>query len=182
VKESRDDLHFADTEEPDNRDVRKESATGSITYQILDDLSLAASYAYLNYRIEQDIEFQDGQGTPHTDRDVPYRSKAQSFALDAHYAPHKLISFSAGVNHTKGQSSFSPSDAALLAPKSISSFSKMRTEETEYKASCELKLGKGYSSKIQYQYANFDDELENPFDDAKDGEVHIFLVTFSKRW
>jgi hypothetical protein len=182
AKESRDDLHFIDTDEPDNRDVRKDSVIGSITYRILDELSLTASYAFLNYEIEQDIEYHDAVGTPHADEDVDYTNKAHSVALDVHYAPHDLVDLSAGISHTMGKSSFSPNDSALLEPEPISSFSKMKTEQTDYNASCDIKLVRGFSSGVHYRYVHFDDDLGNSYDDAKDGDVHILRMTLSKRW
>jgi hypothetical protein len=116
------------------------------------------------------------------DRDVPYRNKAQSYALDVQYAPHERVALSAGVHHTKGRSSFSPNVPALLAPEPISSFSKMKTKETEYRGSCQVELGRGFSSRLRYQHTNFDDDSGNPYDDAEDGKVHILLLTLSKRW
>jgi hypothetical protein len=182
TRESRDDLHFADTEEPDDRDVRKEFVMGSMTYQILQNLSVTSSYAYINYRVEQDIEYHDSGGVSHTDEDVTSKNKAHSYALDIHYVPHERIALSTGINHTIGRSSFSPNAAALLEPEPVSIYSKMRTEETEYNASCDLKLGNNYSSSISYRYAKLDDDIENLYDDIEDGDYHSILITLSKSW
>jgi predicted porin len=180
--ESRDDLHFADTEEPDDRDVRKNFVMGSMTYQVLENLSLTSSYAYIYYRVEQDIEYHDAGGASHTDEDVTSKNKAQSYALDIHYLPHERIALSTGINHTRGRSSFSPNADALLAPEPVSIYSKMRTKETEYNASCDLKLRNNYSSSISYRYAKLDDDIENIYDDIEDGDYHSILVTLSKSW
>ena len=182
VRESRGDLHFADTEAANDRDVRRHFVLGSITYQVLDALSLTASAAYTRYRIEQDIEYHDEVGTPHVDPGVPYRTRAQSYSFDAQYVPHARITLAGGVQHTIGESSFSPNDPALLAPESISSFSKMKTKETGYSASCQLDLGKGFSSRLRYRHTKFDDDLENPYDDAFDGRAHFILLALSKEW
>jgi hypothetical protein len=182
ARESRDDLHFADTEEANDRDVRRHFVLGSITYQVLDALSFTASAAYAHYRIAQDIEYHDEVGTPHVDPGVPYRTRAQSYSLDVHYAPHARITLAGGVQHTIGQSSFSPDVPALLAPESISSFSKMKTKETGYSASCQLDLAKGFSSRLRYRHTKFDDDLGNPYDDAFDGKAHFLLITLSKEW
>jgi hypothetical protein len=182
TKESRDDLHFADTDEPDNRDARTDSVIANITYHPLDVLSVTASYAYTHYEIEQDIEYHDTVGTPHVDGGVSYRDKAHSYALDVQYAPHERIALSAGINHTVGRSSFSPNAPALLAPQPISSFSKARTKATTYTASCQLEMGKGFSSGLRYQHTDFDDDLGNPYDDAEDGKAHLLMLSISKSW
>jgi long-subunit fatty acid transport protein len=182
TSESRDDLHFGDTEAPNDRDVRRHFVMGSITYHVLERLSFTASAAYMHYKIEQDIEYHDAVGTPQVDRDVPYRTSAQSYSLDAQYVPHDRVTLSGGINYTIGQSSFSPNAAALLAPEPISTFSKMKTKQTGYEASCQFDLAKGFSSGFRYRHASFDDDLGNPYDDAFDGKADFLLLTLSKEW
>ncbi len=75
-----------------------------------------------------------------------------------------------------------PRFGELLEPESISSFSKMKTKATGYRASCQFDLSKGFSSALRYQHANFEDALGNPYDDAEDGKAHILLLTLGKRW
>jgi predicted porin len=180
--EERDDLHFADTEEAENRDVRRDRFLGSITFLVLDDLSVTASYAYLRNKIEQDIEYHDTAGDPHIDPDVPYRDKTDSYSLDVSYIPKDHLTINAGITHTNSSGLFTPNDVSLLEPVPVASFSSVKIKETIYSLSGEYEFKGGFTSGIQYRFTDFNDEIDSPYDDVEDGKAHVILLTLSKKW
>ncbi len=180
--EKRDDLIFTDTTDAKNRDVTRDRLLGSVTYLLLKDLSITASYAYMHDKTKQDIVYQDLVGTPHVDPLVPATETMHNFGLDISYLPKNNITLNTGVSYTISKGEFFPSDANLLLPVSIASFSKLDTKEVLYYFSGEYRFKGGFAAGVQYRFCNFDDVLDNPFDDVSDGKAHIVLLTLSKRW
>lgn len=182
LSERRDDLIFTDTPDARNRDVNRDRLLGSVTYLLLKDLSVTASYAYMHDKTKQDIVYQDLIGAPHVDPVVPASDTMHNFGLDINYLPKNNITVNTGVSYTISRGEFSPSDPNLLQPVSIASFSQLKTRELVYYASGEYRFKGGFAAGVQYRYCNFDDVLDNPFDDVSDGRAHIVLLTLSKRW
>jgi predicted porin len=190
--EERKDLHFLDEDGnviagAEDRDVTRQSFLGSITFLILDNLSITTSYAYMHNNVKQDIAYIApppgfGLGIPMIDSGVPYKNTARNYAVDISYIPGEHINLTAGVSHTKSSGKFSPADINLTQPVSVDSFSELKIRETIYSISGEYTFKKGFSSGIQYRYSDFDDAIDNPFDDVEDGEAHIMLVNLSKKW
>ncbi len=180
--EKRDDLIFTETPDARNRDVTRDRLLGSVTYLLLKDLSVTASYAYMHDKTKQDIVYQDLIGTPHVDPLVPAKETMHNFGLDISYLPKNNITLNTGVSYTISKGEFFPSDPNLLLPVSIASFSKLDTKEVLYYFSGEYRFKGGFAAGLQYRYCNFDDVLDNPFDDVSDGKAHIVLLTLSKRW
>jgi hypothetical protein len=89
---------------------------------------------------------------------------------------------SGGVSTTESKAKFHPGDPNLLAPLSVASFSELEMRETIYTLGGEVDLKGGFSFGTHYKYAVFDDVLNNPYDDIKDGEAHILIVSLTKRW
>jgi predicted porin len=180
--ERRDDLHFTDTLAARNREVNRESLLGSLTYLLLDDLSVTASYAYAHNKTRQDIVYDDITGLPRTDPLVPNTDLMHHYALDFSYLPKNNITLGAGVSYTISRGAFYPSDANLLMPVSIASFAELKTKELLCSFSGEYRFKGGFGLGAEYRYADFDDVLDNPNDDVVDGKAHIILLTLSKRW
>ena len=180
--ENRDVLHFADTEEADNRDVKKHRLLGSVTFLALKDTSITTSYAYIDNTTKQDIEYHDISGTPNIDPYVPYDATAHNYAIDITYIPHNRVNINAGLSHTISKANFHPEDINLTQPVSISSFSELKTEETVYSVSGEYRHRSGLLSGLEYRYSDLDDVLDKPDDDVEDGRAHVLLLTLSKEW
>ena len=180
-KEKRDKITCAekcnDAEpEPEKRDVKRDKLIGSITFLVLNNLSITTSYAYMHNKIEQDIVYNTGT---YTDKSVPYKDIANTYAVDVNYMLKKNINLNAGVSHTTAKGNFRPSDSKLL---SISEFSEFKMRQTVFRGQGEYMLKHGITLGLQYKYSRFNDALDNPHDEIKDGRAHIVLLTLSKAW
>lgn len=180
-QDSSSGVDFAVTS-PDNRDALRDRFLGSISYLVLKDLSLTASYSYIHNRVKQDIAFNDLSGNLLFDPRVPETDTAHSYSLDLNYLPRNNVVLTGGASYTISSGAFFPSDANLTQPVSIASFSELKTRETVYWVSGQYKFKNGFSAGMQYRYTVFDDVLDNPFGDVRDGNAHIILLTLSKKW
>lgn len=178
----RDELHYPDTEPAGRRHVNQNRILGSVTILPLKDLSLTASYFYLNDKTQQDIIYDDTAGVSHMDPYVPYKNTSHNYALDAVYIPVEKVNLNAGISHTRSEGAFHVEDINLTQPVSIDSFSELKTEETVYSVSGEYEYRKNSSLGLEYRYSDLDDIIDNPYDDVKDGSAHIVLLTFLKKW
>ncbi len=182
ANERRDDLLFIDTGQARNREVHRDGLLGSVTYLLLQDLSVTASYAYMHNKILQDIVYDNAIGVPQTDPLVPNSQLMHFYGLDFSYLPQNNITLGAGVGYTISSGAFYPSDANLLEPVSVASFSELKTRELLCTFSGEYRFKGGLGLGVQYRYSKFDDALDNPYDDVEDGRAHIVMLTLSKRW
>ena len=184
TNEDRDELAFLDTEDAENRNVKKNSILGSITFMALKNTSVTASYAYSDNITKQDIEYHDNTGTPNIDQYIPYDATSHNYAVYITHVLYNNISLNAGLTHTISEGLFHPDDLNLTQPVSIASFSELETEETVYSISGEYmcKCGGGFSSGIEYIYSDFDDVLDNPYDDVEDGRAHMVILRLSREW
>ncbi len=182
ISEKRDDLIFTDTPDARNRDVNRNRLMGSVTYLLFKDLSVTAVYAYMHDRTRQDIAYQDSLGVSHVDPFIPATDLIHSYGLDLNYMPKDNISLNTGVSYTTSSGQFYPSDANLLQPVSIASFSQLKIRDILYYLSAEYRFKGGWAAGLQYRYSDFDDVLDNPYDDVADGRAHILMLTLSKRW
>jgi hypothetical protein len=169
-------------ESPDKRDALRDGFLGSITYLVLKDLSLTASYSYIHNKVKEDLAFDNTSGNLLFDPRVPETDTAHSYSFNANYLPKNNIALTAGVSYTLSSGAFFPADINLTQPVSIASFSELKTRETVYSVSGEYRFKNGFSAGIRYRYSVFDDVLDNPFDDVNDGKAHIVLLTLSKKW
>lgn len=188
-KENRDHVHYLyalgtpsveHVLKLDNREVLNERFMGTVTYNLLSNVSLAASYAYMHYKVEQDIAYNDLVGVPNPDFMVPYKNFVQTYSFNVTYAPKQNITFDAGVVHTATKGDFYPS--SVLGQQDINDFSKLKLRETLYSAAGEYRFKGGFTTGIQYRYSTLNDLLDNPYDDVSDGRVSVVLLTLSKKW
>jgi predicted porin len=182
ISERRDDLLFTDAPEARNREVNRNRLMGSVTYLLLKDLSVTAVYAYMHDKTQQDIPYQNMTGAAQVDLFVPSTDMVHSYGLDLSYLPKDNITINTGASYTISSGEFSPSDPNLLQPVSIASFSQLKTKEFIYYLSGEYRVKGGWAAGVQYRYCDFDDALDNPWDDVSDGKAHIVLLSLSKRW
>jgi Putative outer membrane beta-barrel porin, MtrB/PioB len=180
AKEKRDDLMTEignSTVDPANRDVHRDRVMGAVTYLASETVSLTASYTYIHDKIRQDIVL-GSQLEPF----VPDTDLAHSYGLTMNYIPGERINASAGVSYTLSSGAFSFTDPNLLQPVSVASLSALRTRETDCFLSTEYRFRNGLAAGVQYRYTDFNDLLDNPWDDVQDGRAHIVLLTLSKKW
>ncbi|MBI5674516.1 MAG: MtrB/PioB family outer membrane beta-barrel protein [Nitrospirae bacterium] len=178
----RDELHYIDTEAADKRNVNQNRILGSVTILPLKDLSLTASYFYLNDKTQQDIEYHNTAGTPNIDPYVPYKNTSHNYSIYAMYIPVERVHLNAGVSNTRSSGSFHVEDINLTQPVAIDSFSEMKTEKTVYSISGEYMFMQNSSLMIEYLHGKLDDILDNPNDDIEDGRGHRLILTFLKKW
>ena len=192
AKEKRNNLDFVFTNpvsgveslvpSPNDRDVTRDQFLASVTFLMVKDLSLTASYSYMHDRILEDLAYNDTSGNLLFDPNVPQTDMAQTYAIDAGYLLNKELSLHAGVSHTVSSSGFFPADPNILQPISIASFNAMKTRETVYSVSGEYRFKSGFVAGIQYRYSELQDAINNPYDDVNNGRAHIAMLTVTKKW
>lgn len=175
AKEKGDDIQIIGTT-ADHREVLRDRLFGSLTYLILNDLSLTASYSYIHNKTEQDIAVG-----AITDSMVPNKIFSHFYGVDINYTPKSNLTIGGGANFTLSSGRFYPSDSRLLNP-SIADYSAMRMKETVVYASGEYRFRQGFSLGMQYKYTKLDDDINNQYDDVQDGKAHIVFLTLSKKW
>jgi hypothetical protein len=179
AKELRDDLYFSDTLNAKDRNTRTENLMGSGTFQLLNNLSLTTSYAFLRYKIRQDIVY----GTvPSTDNNVPYEDTAHVYSASLNYVPINKLYIFVLISQTKSTVEFLPSSQDLLSPVSIASFSKEKVTETAYNLSADYECMNSFSCGLEFQYTDVNDVLDNIHDSNQDGNAYIFVLTIKKKW
>ncbi len=182
TEEERDDLRFSETEMAEERDVRLDNVLGSGTVQIMNNLSLTTSYAYMRYKVRQDIVYHTLTGVPLTDTGVPLEEVARVYSAALHYVPKDNIRLLARISHTRSSGEFRPHSEALVSPVSIASFSRHNVHEIVYHLSGDYEIRDGFSCGLDFTYKDFDDILDNIHNNEEDGDAHIILLKISKRW
>lgn len=182
AQEDRSGLGYFDTEEPESRETMSDNAFVSGTFQIVDNLSLTTSYAYMRYKIIQDIENHDAGGAVFTDFDVPMEERAHLYSASLNYVPVEYVRLLAEINHTESDSEFRPNHENLDQPVSLALFSEQKIRETDYRVSGDFDCISDGSCSLEFQYSNFDDVIDNIHDDNDDGNAYIVYLKFNKRW
>ncbi len=177
AKERRNDLNTEGSTDAKNRAVLRDRAMGAATYLVSEKVSVTASYTYIHDKIRQDIVL-GSQLEP----SVPDTDLAHSYGLTMNYIPNDRINLSAGISYTLSSGAFSLTDPNLTQPISVAGLSALKTRETDCSLSGEYRFRNGFSAGVQYRYIDFNDVLDNPWDDVQDGRVHIVLLTLSKKW
>jgi len=178
-KDTRDHLYFLGADNARDRDSTMESVLGSGTFQLLNNLSMTASYAFIRNKIRQDIVY----GTVISiDNDVPYESTAQIYSASLNYVPINKLNINALVAHTKSDSEFSPSKKNLLQPVSVASFSRQELTENTYRLASDYECMNSFLCGIDLQYNDIDDVIDNIHDSNQDGHAYVILLTLKKTW
>ncbi len=181
AKEKRDDLNTEEAPEARNRDVLRDRIMGAVTYLVGEKVSLTASYTYIHDKIRQDLVIGSPSGDV-LEPFVPDTDLAHSYGLTINYIPNDRVNLAAAVSYTLSSGAFSLTDPTLPQPVPVAGLSALRTRETDFSLSGTYRFRKGFSAGIQYRYADFNDVLDNPWDDVQDGRAHIVLLTLSKTW
>jgi hypothetical protein len=188
VKESRNDLHFPESDVPQDREVRKDRVLASVTSQVTQRFSATASYAYFRDQIKQDIIYGVSSGVSLPDLNVPYKTRVNNYAFNAGYQWNENLYLNAGVSLTDSTGSIVETHRDTLGilsdpnfPLLIPSLTGVRIKETSYTLSGNYELKKGVFLGADFQYRDFNDELDQ-VDDVEDGISRILLVKISKKW
>ena len=178
-KDTRKHLYFQGGDNSRDRDSTLENVMGSSTFQILNNLSMTASYAFIRNKIRQDIVY----GTVvSVDNDVPYESKAQIYSASLNYIPINKLIINALIAHSRSDSEFSPSKNNLLQPVSVASFSRQELAETTYRLTSDYECMNSFLCGIDLQYNDVDDLIDNIHDYSQDGHAYIILLSLKKTW
>jgi predicted porin len=161
-----------EVETANNRKVHDDRIIGTVSYVLLRNLSLTASYAYIHNRVRQDIRLSPDDPALWIGQ-VPYKTSDHNYSFDVHYSPKSFISLDAGISYTLSHGTFY---------NSLASFSELKTREITYSASGEYQFKGGFSAGLQYRYSTLKDLLDNPYNGIDDGRVSIALLTLSKKW
>lgn len=185
-RQDREDLYFVDSsgnsiEGNEKREVRQDKLLGSVTFLIGRNLSMTTSYSYMHNRIKQDL-LSYSSNPPFTgisDFFIPHKDKIHNYSVDFTYSPKNSMSYSAGISHTisKGMCYAGNSEFESLAL-----FSDLKIKETVFQAAVEYRFKNGLLAGISYKHIDFNDVIDNPYDDVNDGRANLILVKISKRW
>lgn len=180
-EERRNDIYFRNTDSFGGRDVKKSRFMGNLTFLIMNNLSLTASYSYIHNRTVQDITMETfaPHYSPVKDSMIPYKDSARNYGLDINYEPGNNITFSGGLNYTISHGLFY---TALEEFSGISGLSELKAREIVYSLNSEYRLRGGLNLGLKYRYTTVRDIIDNPNDDISNGRAHIILLTLTKKW
>ncbi len=180
AKDKQGNLSFSGNDEAKDRDTTAENLMGSGNFQILNNLSLTTSYAFIRNKIRQDIVY--GTVESEVDRDVPYDSTSHVYSASLNYMPINKLNIYALIVHTKSDAEFSPDLKNLLEPVSIAYFSRQRLTETTYRLSSDYECMNSFSCGLEFRYSDVNDVHDNIHDSSLDGHAYIILLRLKKQW
>lgn len=178
-REKREDLDFSTTADAKDRNTRTDNLMGSGVFRLMDNLSMTASYAYMHYRVRQDIVYGD---VPVIDNDVQYKDIAHVYSASLDYAPVEKLDILAMVTHVRSTGDFYPGSGDLLNPVSISSFSKQKISETVYSLSGDSECSNSLSCGLEFRYSETKDVINNINDSNPDGHAYIVMLKLKKKF
>lgn len=162
-----------------SRDARRDQGLASVTFVIGGRSSITASYAYFQNKVDQTLTFQDGVGAFSLESGVPYADIAHVGSLALTYAPIDRMNLTASASRSYSRGNFTlAGTGSVTNVGGISELSSMKVVDDVYAAGIEMQLSRNVGSEIQYQYRNYDDQIDN----SQDGKVHTLLATLSMKW
>jgi predicted porin len=180
AKDKRGNLSFSGNDEAKDRDTTAENLMGSGTFQILNNLSLTASYAFMRNKLRQDIVY--GTVESEADRDVPYDSTSHVYSASLNYIPINKLNIYAHIAHIKSDAEFSPDIPNLVEPVTVASFSRQRLTETIYRLSSDYECMNSFSCGLEFRYSDVNDVHDNIHDSNLDGHAYIIVLRLKKQW
>jgi opacity protein-like surface antigen len=183
TRDERDNLRFRELSTASNRDVKTDDFVASGTFLIRNDLSLTASYAYMQYKVTQDIVYNDLGGVAElTDTNVPYEDTAHVYSAALHYLPTDKLGVHGQITYTDTDGDFRPNNSDLTETVSVSSFSDHDVRETVVEITGDYEFRESWILDLKFKYADFNDALDNIYDSEEDGDGYIILAKVTKRW
>lgn len=177
AREKREDLDFSATQNARDRNTRTDNLMGSGVFQLTDRLSMTASYAFMNYKVRQDIAYGD---VPVIDTDVQYKDTAHVYSASLDYSPVENLDMLAMISHVRSSGDFYPGSGDLLNPVSVSSFSRQKIRETVYSLSGDSQCFNSLSCGLEFRYSDTKDVIDNVSDSNPDGHAYIVMLKFKK--
>jgi hypothetical protein len=177
AKGERENLVYASTSNAKDRKTRTENVLGNAIFHLMPNLSLTASYAFMQYKIDQDIVYGSA-----VDNGVAMKDNVHVYSASLNYIPVDKLNISGSVTHTRSKGEFSPNSPDLLNPVSAASFSKQDLTETCYQISGTYEFWTGYSGGIDLQFSDVKDKIDNIYDGNQDGNAYIILLSIKKKW
>jgi len=181
-RQERENLNFADTDEPWHRDADLDNAMIAGTFQITPKFSMTGTYSYMQYEVTQDLAYENLAGDPLVDKDVPMEQKSHVFTVGAYYHFSDALYLLGEITYTRSEGGFDPSSANLLEPVSIASFSQMEQSYFLLHLGGQYTFSSSLALDLDYRYADLDDRLDNIYDDIDDGKAHIVILSATKKW
>ena len=178
--QERNNINFKYTDEPWYREVDMNNLFAMGTFQVSKKFTLNASYSYLQYEVLQDMVYENGGAL--VDRHVPFDQRAHVITFGAHYRVSDALYLLGEVTTTRSEGGFSPNADDLVEPVSIASFSRMEQRYFLLHLGAEYKVSEDLSLDLDYRFGDFEDGLDNIYDDIDDGEAHIVLLSATKKW
>lgn len=178
----RNELGFSETDSAKDRDVKTDNVFGSGTFQLLDNLSLSASYAYMRYEVKQDIVYEDLGSTETSESGIPFTDSAHVYSVFLNYRPLNGLDLTGRITHTRTDGEFEPKSLNLTSPINIASFSRHKMRKTVYHASGNYACLNKFTCSLDLQYGDVDDGLDNVYDNVEDGSAYIILFRVIRKW
>jgi len=178
--QERNNLNFSTTDDPWYREVDMNNLLVMGTFQVSKKFTLSASYTYQQYEVSQDLAYVNGG--PQVDRNVSMDQRAHIITFGAHYRISDALYLVGEVTTTRSEGEFSPNVDDLLEPVSIASFSNMEQRYLLLHLGAEYKFSDDLSLDLNYRFGDFEDVLDNIYDDIDDEEAHIILLSATKKW
>lgn len=179
TSDKRANLDFSETQDARDRNTRTDNLMGNGVFRLTDNLSMTASYAYMRYRVRQDIAYGD---VPVIDTNVQYKDTAHVYSAGLDYTPVETLDILALVSHVRSSGDFYPGSADLLSPVSISSFSKQKIRETVYSLSGDSECFNRLSCGMEFRYSETKDVINNDNDSNQDGHAYIVMLKLKKNF
>ncbi len=181
-RQERDNLNFANTDDPRDREVDLDNARILATFQLSPKLTMSTTYSYMRYEVVQDLAYENLAGEPQIDKNVSMHQKAHVFNLGGYYHLSEALYLLGEVTYTRSKGKFNPSSADLLEPVSVASFSRMEQDYLLLHLGGRYMFDRGLSMDLDYRYGDLEDRLDNIYDDIEDGEAHIVMLSATKKW
>ena len=102
--------------------------------------------------------------------------------MRSNYKVNEKLNLNGGITRTRSKAHFEVTAADLTTPESIDSFSRLDIIETAYSVKGSYRLSHGFMVRAEYRYTDFDDVVEDPYDDVSDGTAHVIWITLSRKW
>lgn len=174
AQSSRDSLVYLNNEpavevETGDRDGRRDQFLVSLNTTLTTQLSLAVSWYYQRWDVEQDLAYGKWLGVgvgdlPYLDQGVPYTDEAHSFGLSLNYLPRPDISASAGITYTLTEGKTGYADLVAGSTFALESFSPLKAAETSLTLTLAKKLNEEWELALRTYLDIYNDRIDNDLD------------------
>jgi hypothetical protein len=155
-----------------DRDGRRDQFLVSLNTALTSRLSLAISWYYQRWDVEQDLAYARWLGVgvgdlPYIDQGVPYTDEANSFGLSLSYLPRPDISISAAATYTLTEGKTGYGELVGGSTFALESFSPLKAAETSLTLTLAKKIDRDWEVALRTYLDLYNDRI----DDGLDGEA-----------